>query len=127
MFKDIPGARDRIQSARSRNFNIKFVYFRAPEFVLHLETRLRHLSSNTGNSIYDIIIGGLIKETGEYTWTEQFQEKQTLKALANFMQEEKMMACLRRVYMSKASKYVNPENGMMTDGGRMTDKKCLVI
>ena len=73
------------------------------------------------------MIGGLIPESGEYKWTEQFHEKQTLKALANFMHEEKTMACFRRVYMSKASKYVNPEKGLMTDGGAMTDLKLLVF
>ena len=63
-------------------------------------------------------------EVGRHT--EQFREKETLKALANLIQEEKTVAGFRRIYMSEASKYMNPERGMMADGGSMTDIKLLV-
>ena len=48
LFKEIPGAADRIESARVCNFNIKFVkmvyeviaFFRSPQFIWYLHTRL---------------------------------------------------------------------------------------
>jgi hypothetical protein len=127
----------RIESAKVRNFKIEFVkmvyqvmaYMRSPNFVWYVQERLSHITNNSTTSLVELILGGMVDEIedlDEHRWTEQFHEKQTLIALSKFMHGERTMRCLRQVYMSRANKYVNPESGMMTDGGAMTDEKALV-
>ena len=100
-------------------------YFRSPEFVWHIHSRLVNM-----NKRFDESFESLFKNTDltlpKQRWTEQFEEQLTLQALALFIHREKTMACFRRVYMSKASKYVNPEKGLVTEPGEMTDRKLLV-
>lgn len=105
-------------------------YFRSPDFVYYIHRRLVHMTHSDAKSLFDFIQSGVISEAQDlaaYRFTEQFHEKQTFVALKNFMHAEQTMSCFRRVFMSRAHKYINPDDEMTTDGQVMTDSKALVL
>jgi hypothetical protein len=124
MFQDIPGAAERIQNAKGRNFNLSLVsmtyqviaYFRSPAFVNHIHARLGYLGWHGDQSLFDIIQKEMIDEVSHLPracFMDEFDEKQTFKALVSFMHQEKTMTCLRRVFMAKAFKYLQDPDGKM--------------
>lgn len=135
MFKEIPGAVDRIRNAKRRNFKyslVKMVYeviafFLSPTFVTYLHSRFVHMTNSTRDTIQNIIANGIADLTSaDHMYTDQFGEKSTMIILANLIHEEKTMSGFRRFYMCRADKYVNPQQGMVTGGGAMTEERLLV-
>ena len=104
-------------------------WLNSPAFIDYIHRRLVQLTYSKDKSLFDYIQNGIIKEAGDltsYRFTEQFYEKQTFMALKNLIHAEHTMTCFRRVTMSRAHKYLNPEPGLTTDGMVMTDIKAMV-
>jgi len=94
-------------------------YFRSPDFVNQIHAYLSHLSWHGDQSLFDIIQRDMIEEVDgipKVQFMNNFDEKQTFKALISFMYGEKTMTCFRRVFMSRAHKYFkNPDGNLMDD------------